>query len=453
MPTGEIVYLGSAGGFRKRKVKLDPTMPIVVKNPKDHQAHALDEKPVHSILPPVRFTSMDDLLAADAPKDPVIVEKWGIVCADNAVWPLSPQSLDQYLSDRRTAVFGDSDDPETTMVVENGSLDDLRQLKYQEYVEEARQRGMHQASTADSKDALMGNVSVAMAIIACSALVLVGAILAWVKFGPEVTPDPTANMLFMSPALGLVGLKKRSKKGLNAPVIEAAEATSPPSPLRLSRLSKKDAWVTATVFDDKALGGKIWRAQMPYSVWLAAGIPETCIFRPDIPRMKKLGALLGGAVGVGVAFAVGHALLGPIIGGFAAAMVGPVGVGLGWLFGPIVLGNRPILMVARVPDDNNTRLLLPIEHNYCRTVSTGDYISTLETVLDRLNSPTADEDDGYEPTVFRGTRFYADLAATDVVEEFKSSSGMMQKLQIGMMAAMGFGSIGLLFFVVMATGS
>lgn len=221
--------------------------------------------------------------------------------------------------------------------------------------------------------------------------------------------------------------------------------------VKREKLAKGDIWVTATVFDDKALGGKIWRARMPWSQWMAAGIPETCIFRPDIPRMKLLGLTMGSLMLGAAGFALGHVLLGPIIGGVGAAMLAPAGAGMGWLFGPKLMGNRPLIMVARVPDDNNSRALLPIEHNYCRTVSTGEYINNLETVLERLNSDDADEEESYDPTVFRATRFYADLAADDVVEEFKASSGLMAKVQIGAMIAMAFGALGLLFFVAVGT--
>lgn len=183
--------------FRKRKLKLDSTLPIVALNSKDRQAHALDEKPVHSILPPVRFNSVEDLLAADAPRDPAIVEKWGIVCADNAVWPLSPPSLDQYVSqNRRTGVSRDLADLETALPSENGSLDDLRALKYVEYIEESRQRALHQATKADSKDALMSNLSIALVIISCAAMCLVGAVIAYYKFGPEAEVAKAASLLW-----------------------------------------------------------------------------------------------------------------------------------------------------------------------------------------------------------------------------------------------------------------
>jgi len=144
-------------------------------------------------------------------------------------------------------------------------------------------------------------------------------------------------------------------------------------------------------------------------------------------------------------------VLGPIL-GITLGIVGlPIGLGLGWLGGPVILGNKPRIMVARVPDDNNTRSIIPIEHNYCRTVSVGDYLDNLESVLDRLNSETADDEDVYEPTVFRATTFYDDLSAQDETAEVSSPNQSLQKIQIGVMAAMAFGSIGLLIFAALAT--
>ena len=453
MPMGEILYLNSVGGFRKKKVKLDPTHPIVVKNHKDKQAHALDEKPVHSVLPPVRFDSFEELLEADAPKDPLIVSKWGIVCADNAVWPLSPQSLDQYLPLPRTAVFSDPDDQEGTLLAERGSLDDLRQLKYQEYIEEATQRAMHDAEKADSKDGYLTTINMILGMVACVVLLIIAAVIAWYKWGDPPKPPETAALLMLLPALGLVNLKERAA-GLRSIISKPKTPKEPKIPkepkAQKPKLAKGDAWVTATVFDHPLLGGKIWYAQMLYSLWVTV-LPESCVFRPDIPRLRLLGAMLGAIVVGAPLFGVCAQFFGPIGGIGGIILFSPIGAGLGWLFGPMILGNKPKIMVARIPDDNNSRKLVPIEHNYCRTVSVGDYLDNLESVLEQLNAPGVDEDDVYEPTVFRATTFYDDLLAQDETAEVSAPNQTLQKVQIGVMALMAFGSIGLLFFVAMAT--
>ena len=451
MPEGEILYINSVGGFRKRKVNLDPTHPIVVKNKRDKQAHALDEKPVHGLLTPIRFDSIDELLKADAPKDPLVVQKWGIICADNAVWPLSPQALDQYLPLPRTASFDDLADPEATVSPERGSLDDLRQLKYQEYCEEATQRAMHDAEKHDSKDGYLSTISLALGMVACTVLLLIAGVVAYYKWGnpaPAIDPTPTAALLFMLPFMGLVSLKEKA-----ASLRSFTKYISPRSknekPYK-AKLAKGDAWVTGTVFDHPLLGGKIWNAELLYSVWVEQ-VSESCIFRPDLPRMKKIGAMVGAVVVGGILFGITQLVLGPIL-GITLGIVGlPIGLGLGWLGGPVILGNKPRIMVARVPDDNNTRSIIPIEHNYCRTVSVGDYLDNLESVLDRLNSETADDEDVYEPTVFRATTFYDDLSAQDETAEVSSPNQSLQKIQIGVMAAMAFGSIGLLIFAALAT--
>jgi len=452
MPEGEILYINSVGGFRKRKVKLDPTHPIVVKNHKDKQAHALDEKPVHSLLPPLRFESISALLESDAPKDPVIVSKWGIVCADNAVWPLSPQSLDQYLPMPRSGDSNDVDDEDTTQYRERGSLDDLRQLKYQEYCEEATQRAMHDAEKSDNKDGYLTTVSFVLGMVACTVLILIAAIIAYYKWGgtpdPTIVP-PTASLLFMFPALGMIGLKDKALKVVKAVRVVKARKEPKEKPFKPS---PGDAWVSAFVFDHPILGGKIWQAQMLYSQWMEV-LPEACVFRPDVPRLRKVGALLGGAATAGMFFAIGMAILG-LVGGAAGGITGAIlGVVAGWLAGPTVLGNKPKIMVARIPDDNNTRKLVAIEHNYCRTVSVGDYLDNLESVLERLNSAGADEEDVYEPTVFRGTTFYDDLSAQDETAEVTSPNETLKKVQIGVMAAMAFGSVALLFFIALATST
>lgn len=451
MPEGEILYINSVGGFRKRKVKLDPTHPIVVKNHKDKQAHALDEKPVHSLLPPLRFESISALLEADAPKDPVIVSKWGIVCADNAVWPLSPQSLDQYLPLPRMGDSEDSGDGEATLYPEKGSLDDLRQLKYQEYCEEATQRAMHDAEKNDNQDGYLTTVSFALGMVACTVLILIAGVIAYYKWGPSSATEeipPAASLLFMLPALGLVSLKQRvSNLGLS----KTSKQPKEPKEKRF-KPAKGDAWVSAVVFDHPLLGGKIWQAQMLYTQWMDV-LPEACVFRPDVPRLRKLGALLAGLIVSGILLAIGTQLLG-LIGGGAGGIGGAmIGVVVGWIFGPTILGNKPKIMVARIPDDNNTRKLVPIEHNYCRTVSVGDYLDNLESVLERLNSAGADDEDVYEPTVFRGTTFYDDLTAQDETAEVSSPNETLKKVQIGVMAAMAFGSVALLFFIAMATST
>jgi hypothetical protein len=224
-------------------------------------------------------------------------------------------------------------------------------------------------------------------------------------------------------------------------------------PLR-AKPRKGDAWITATIFDHPSIGGKIWRAQMLYSAWMASVAGAACIFRPDIPRMKKLGAFLGMAIVGAIALGAGYQFGGVFFGAVGAIVGTPVGALLGWIAGPLVLGNKPIIMAARVPAPDGQRQLIPIEHNYCRTVSSEDYSNNLNAILKRINASDGDDDDdaAYDVSVFRGTRFYADLAATDVAEAFVAGGGVMEKVQIGAMFAMAAGSVILLFFVAVALG-
>lgn len=467
MPEGEILYINSVGGFRVRKVKLEPMHPIIVRNRPDRQAHALDEKPVHSVLAPVWFTSMDDLLAATAPTDPVYVNKWGIVCADNAVWPLSPQSLDEYLpitSDSSSTDTEDQDQdqdqdqdsvPEGLPDLDRHSLDDLRSLKYQEYVEEATQRAMHDAERKDNRDGYLTVVNFTLGMVACLVLVLIAGIIAYYKWGPsnapDATPPPTAALLMMLPVLGALNLRlRRPGNKPKQQQIPPPPDVSAPKKMKRPKLAKGDAWVTARVFDHPLLGGKIWQACLPYSVWMQH-VSEACVFRPDIPRLKKMGAGMFAAIGSAILLGILYPVVGPIVSTIAMIPGAIIGAIVGWILGPGLFGNKPRIVVARIPDDNGTRQIIPIEHNYCRTVSTGEYLTNLENVLARLNASEGEEEDIYEPTVFRATTLYDDIAAQDEQAEVSSPSTKLQKIQIGMMALMAFGSVGLLFFIAMAT--
>ena len=454
MPEGEIWYLNSVGGFRKRKVKLDPTHPIIVRNHRDKQAHAIDERPVHSVLQPQRFESLPDLLNADAPHDPLVVSKWRIICADNAVWPLSPQSLGaEYLAAQDTDIEpGDENSAEVLKKEESRSLDDQRSLKYQEYCEEATQRAMHEAEKADNRDGYLSTLSFLFGIVACTVLILIAGVIAYYKWGHTPTDAAAsikgASLLLFLP-FGLLRHKTRKDQSsdFRQPERRSRIKSQPP---QKRKLAKGDSWVTAIIFDHPLLGGKIWDAQMLYSEWVKH-VPETCMFRPDIPSFRKFGAIMGAAILSGILFAIGYAIGGIII-SLVAIFIG-LGLGaiVGWLYAPIVMGRKPIITAARLPDDNNSRRLIPIEHNYCRTVSVGEYLNNLEEVLARLNAEDADEEDAYEPTVFRATTFYADIAARDEMAEVSSPNTALQKIQIGMMALMAFGSVGLLFFIALAT--
>jgi hypothetical protein len=216
--------------------------------------------------------------------------------------------------------------------------------------------------------------------------------------------------------------------------------------------------VTAVIFDHPALGGKIWQAQMLYGTW-ASVIPETCIYRADLQARKKQAALAGGAIIGGCIFGIIMALVGYVLGSITGVIVGlflggpAAGIGalLGWVYAPRLPSNRPRVMLARVPDDNNSRALFPIGRDSHLTDSGNSYAGNIRRVLKALSSQEGAGQE-FRPMEFIATTFYNDLMAKDEVAELSAPNDTMRKIQIGAMALMAFGSLGLLLFAVLATG-
>jgi hypothetical protein len=104
MSAVETIYLMVGGRYRKRRGRIDTSQPTFLINGADKMAHSLREDPIFIRTDPIRLFDWTDLTGAEAkeplppPAPPDRAERVGVICEDNAIWPISSVPFTDELS-------------------------------------------------------------------------------------------------------------------------------------------------------------------------------------------------------------------------------------------------------------------------------------------------------------------------------------------------------------------
>lgn len=407
------------GIFQQRKVH------ITAEGLEDRRAQRFYDNREECVFPVTKpypldtYAQLEDL---PVPPAPTTFSQWMFIGEDNGFFPYSSHPITSWT------------DIETRQ---------HRRLEYQEV-------GRQKAELHNIRRALGSPILTVFAIIAAIVTAMSMAVIGLVFF---------------------ISLKDETTAGASLMVLLGAVAVAAPREAkrkrgRTKKVKPEPRW-SVFVYDTLTLG-KPYHYSLPYSE-IAANIPEVAWRFPNLSQYRWFGLFILGGFITWIIFLASLIQSNPFLGIGLGIVLIPLFAGTGFLIGPGVAKRlfwyaRPYVKLYQVVittyDDDGDAIgseitLRPMRHTGMTGVDPLIYQDLVRAHMEQMKDAAIEagleQMPQFDPVVNRADDAWEDIHGLLEREDTRIATTTMQKIQIGSFIVIAFSSVGIAFFILMAT--